>query len=135
MTAKERVKLVYPRAIAKRYHLTGGGGYTLIWDGFGEKKRLGEGDTAAQAWKNVWKRIDGEQRRIQALRDADEKELARKEKALEECGWTRQDCGNWEDPITGSHEPASRAYEIATQRRAGVHPPKNIKRPKPHKKS
>jgi len=58
MTYKERVREVYPRAIAKRYQFGVGGGYTLIWDGFGEKKRLGEGDTAAQAWKNVWKRID-----------------------------------------------------------------------------
>jgi len=40
------------------------------------------------------------------------------EKELEEFGWTRRECGGWEDPLGNAptHLPASQAHVIATQR-------------------
>ena len=55
MTAKEKVRQVYPKACAKRYftQIPGTGGYTLVWADRRESQRLASGKTAAEAWKRA----------------------------------------------------------------------------------
>lgn len=53
MTAKEKVRVVHPKACARRYRMNGGGGYTLIWADRFENQRLASGATAAAAWKQA----------------------------------------------------------------------------------
>lgn len=47
-----------------------------------------------------------------------ERGLAKMEKDLEEMGWTRQDCGGWEDPMgsVAVHLPTTEAHAVGTQR-------------------
>lgn len=115
MNAKERVKQLYPRATVKRYRDNGGKSYVLIWDKpdfMADARRIGEGKTVAEAWVGLARRI-----RLDLQSSVkDEATLLRMEKYLDQAGWVRQNCGNWEDPISGIHEPTSRAYQIAVER-------------------
>jgi hypothetical protein len=53
MTAKEKVRLLFPKATHKRYKTHGGRGYTLIWTHFLMQARLAEGKTTGEAWRNA----------------------------------------------------------------------------------
>lgn len=57
MTAKEKVRAVYPKARHRRYQTNGGGGYTLIWADRMENMRLSSGKTTAEAWAAAAKRL------------------------------------------------------------------------------
>ena len=69
MTAKQKVRQVYPRAIHKRYATNGpfARGYTLIWAEYGERHRLGEGKTTAAAWSDAWRHVSALQQVKAAL--------------------------------------------------------------------
>lgn len=53
MTAKEKVKRIFPSAYHERFQ----GSDTLIWSDCSHRGRLGEGKTATAAWKDAWLNI------------------------------------------------------------------------------
>lgn len=62
MSYKDKVRSVYPKATHHRYTTTGHTGYTLIWEKWLQMgRRLGEGKTTAEAWRNAWKHIQVDQ--------------------------------------------------------------------------
>lgn len=63
MTSKDKVKELFPNAYSERYQTNNGFRkeyYWLIWSSRlrEEKRRLGEGDTEAKAWKDVFAKKD-----------------------------------------------------------------------------
>lgn len=60
MTAKQRVKAVYPSAFVTRYRKQMGGGYSLVWSRLGSAGvRLGEGHNERAAWVDAAKKLKG----------------------------------------------------------------------------
>ena len=56
MTAQDKVKAIFPKAVAKKYKDNGGRSYYLIWTKpYTEAFRLASGKTSAEAWKNALK--------------------------------------------------------------------------------
>jgi len=112
MSARQQVLATYASARVQCFaRLAGRGGPInyVVWNGTIDPiKRLGEGPTKAKAWKDAANNLETLAR--------DEADLLRMEKFLNEAAWVRRECGNWEDPISGIHEPFSRAYLIAMER-------------------
>lgn len=61
MSNKNKVREKYPDSFAEKFTTNGfnSRSYYLIWEkpNGNQKRRLGEGDTEAQGWKEAWERI------------------------------------------------------------------------------
>jgi hypothetical protein len=54
MTAKEKVRAVFPHAVVKSYRNPQGlVTHYIVWSTYGDRTRLGDGKTSAAAWKDA----------------------------------------------------------------------------------